>query len=191
MPNVNEEYALFVRRCLQFHHVWTIYFDLLSGRYIPSVENRKFEDLEPSPALIGEMVPTVMFILFAFFYSLIEDSDDALDGFRIWRQKYPEEEAAIAALEQQTAPLRDDLKVFRNRLGFHGSRTQKHESSGYDLFGNHSGLKVLETMKTFKMLNAALIAKDLARQNDSAKEMATARALLDSIPSRCRQLVGI
>ena len=41
--------------------------------------------------------PPLMFILYAYFYSPIEDSDDGLNGFRIWREHFPEEEEAIAA----------------------------------------------------------------------------------------------
>jgi hypothetical protein len=191
MADVDEEYWLFVRRCAQFHHIWTIYDDLLTGRYKPSVGFKGIEEVEVNAALPAEMVPTVMFWLYAFFYSLIEDSDDGLDAFRIWRLKFPEEETAIAALEKHVAPLRGDLKVFRNRLGFHGSRSQSHESKGLDLFGNYSGTKAFTIIKVFKSLNAALISKDLARQHDSAEEASKARAWLDSIPARCQSLDGM
>jgi hypothetical protein len=191
MADVEEEYYLFVRRMTQFHHIWTVYWDLLSGRYVPSTGYRKLEEVETGPALPGEMVPTLMYVLYAFFYSLVEDAADAQDAFRIWRMKYPEEETAIAALELHVIPMRPELRVFRNRLAFHGSRSQGHELKGYELFGAHSGTKMIEVMNVFKLLNAALIQKDAARQHNSAEEMATARALLDSVPSQCRQLVGI
>jgi hypothetical protein len=191
MPHANEEYALFVRRCAQFHHIWTIYSDLLSGRYKPSVGFKEVEEVEVNVYLPAEMVPTVMFWLYAFFYSLIEDSDDGLDAFRIWRLKFPEEDVAIAALEKHVAPLRNDLRFFRNRLGVHGSRSQSHESKGWDLFNNHSGTKTITVMSVFKFLNAALISKDLARQHNSAEEASKARALLDSIPARCQSLGGM
>lgn len=185
MADPDEEFLLFVRRCYQFHHVYTIYLDLLSGRYTPSVGYRALEDAEANWTLPGEMGPTVMFILYAFFYSLIEDSEDGLDAFRIWRLRFPEESTAINALEAQVALLRSVLRVFRNRLGFHGSRSQKHEQRGYDLFANQSGTKMLETIRVFKSLNAALLQKDLAQQHDSAEELALARRLLDGIPARC------
>jgi hypothetical protein len=191
MVDVDEEYWLFVRRCAQFHNIWTIYDDLLTGRYKPSVGFKEIGEVEANAALPAEMVPTVMFWLYAFFYSLIEDSDDAIDAFRIWRLKFPEEETAIAALEKHVAPLRGDLKVFRNRLGFHGSRSHSHESKGFDFFGNFSGTKAFEIIKVFKFLNAALISKDLARQHDSAEEASKARTRLDSIPARCQSLDGM
>ncbi len=164
------------------------YSDLLTGRYVPSVGNRKLDEVEVDWTLPAEMVPTMMFVLYAFFYSIIEDSEDGLNAFRIWRLKYPDELKSINALEKQIAPLRPELKVFRNRLGFHGSRSQQHEARGFELFGKHSGTKMLETMKVFKALNAALLSKDLASQHNSAEELAQARLLLDAIPARCDEL---
>lgn len=191
MPEIDEEYFLLVRRVMQFHHIWTIYVDLLSGRYVPSFGLRDLDEVELNAALPGEMVPTLMGLMYAFFYSLIEDTEDGVDAFRIWRLKFPDEYTAIGALEQQIAPMRSDLRVFRNRLGFHGSRSQQHESRGYELFGNHPGTKMIETMKVFKSLNAALISKELARQHCSDKEMATARTMIDAILPRCNALASI
>jgi len=191
MADASEEYLLFVRRCMQFHHIWTVYFDLLSGNYVPSHGHKQPEQVEVDWTLPSQMGPTLMFILYAFFYSLIEDSDDGLDAFRIWRVRFPDEFAAIDALERLIAPMRPDLKVFRNRLGFHGSRSQKHESKGFELFGNQSGTKMIEVMKAFKALNAALISKDLAREHNSTEEMAAARSRLDAIPKRCEQVSSV
>ena len=191
MPDVNEEHFLFVRRCAQFHNIWTIYDDLLTGKYKPSVGFKELEEVDADASLPAEMVPTVMFLLYAFFYSLIEDCDDGLDAFRIWRLKYPEEEIAIAALEIHVAPLRNDLRVFRNRLGFHGSRSHSHESKGLDFFGNHSGDKTLKIMKVFISLNAALLQKDLATRHNSPDELMRARSILTSIPQRCEALAGM
>jgi hypothetical protein len=191
MIDIDEELLLFTRRCLQFHHLWTIYQDLLSGKYIPSVGYRSLENVEADWTLPGEMVPTVMMVLYSFFYSLIEDSDDCLDAFRIWKLKYPEEMVAIDALENQIARLRPDLQVFRNRLGFHGSRSQKHEARGFQLFGNHSGTKMLQAMSVFKSLNSALPLKDLAQRHSSPEELAQARLWLDAIPTRSAELASL
>ena len=173
---------------MQFHHIWTIYTDLISGRYVPSFGFKDSDEAEADWTLPSQIGPTMMFVLYAFFYSLIEDSEDGLDAFRIWRKKFPEEFTAIDALEKQVAPMRKDFRVFRNRLGFHGSRSLKHELSGYELFGNYSGTRVLESIRVFKSLNAALLMKDLARQHNSNEEMGQARLRLDSIPARCDEL---
>lgn len=174
---------------MQFHNIWTIYFDLLSGRYVPSLPTKTAaEVVEVDWTIPAEMGPTLMFLLYAFFFSLIEDSDDGLNAFRIWRTKYPEEEKAIIALEKLILPFRPDLKIFRNRLGFHGSRSQQHEMKGFALFGNYSGADLIDRMKQFKALNAALIEKSLAYQANSAERLQEARSGIDKITERCETM---
>lgn len=188
MPDINEEFYLYVRRHAQFLHVWTVYHDMLSGHYKPTTGELFAEGVDNTASFLAQMGPTFMLLLYAFFYSLIEDSDDSINAFRIWRLKFPEEQTAIDAVEKHVAPMRDDLRVFRNRIAFHGSRTHKHESRGFDLFANQSGTKMLDTMKVFKKLNYGLLAKDLARQHQSDEEMQHARAVLDAIPANCDAL---
>jgi hypothetical protein len=58
MPDINEEFYLFVKRYMQFHNICTVYFDLLSGRYIPSVNARSLDSIEEVDSrLTAEMVP--------------------------------------------------------------------------------------------------------------------------------------
>jgi hypothetical protein len=121
-------------------------------------------------------------------HSLIEDSDDGIDAFRIWRRKFPEELTAISALETGIDPLRADLRIFRNKLGFHGSRSFQQESRGLDVFGNHSATKLMEAMKCFKALSAALLEMDMARQENSCERLSKARMRIDSISIRSNSI---
>jgi hypothetical protein len=185
VPGINEEHFLLVKRVLQFHNIWTVYFDFLSGRYVPSVGWKQVDETtEVDTTITTEMGPTLMFLLHAFFYSLIEDSDGGLDAFRIWKKKFPEEVPAISALEKEIAPLRADLRTFRHKFGFHGSRSFQQESKRLDLFGNHSPAKLIEAMKCFMAFNAALLAKDKARQQDSSELLGKARLRIDSVAAR-------
>ncbi len=104
----------------------------------------------------------MMLVALAYFYSLIEDDHQGLNGFRVWREYYPEEETAISSVEAQVTPFRQRLKLFRNRMGFHGSRTRSHELVGLDLFAKHRGTEIYEAVERFKDLGAALFAKDSA-----------------------------
>jgi hypothetical protein len=107
---------------------------------------------------------TMMFVLYAYFYSMVEDDPQGVNGFRVWRASWPEEEKAIAAVEALVTPLVPGLKLFRNRLGFHGSRSRSHEAKAFDLFAQHSGTAVWNAMANFKSLGAALFKTDLDRQ---------------------------
>jgi hypothetical protein len=176
---------------MQFHNIWTIYFDLISGRYVPSVNPIAEDHGEVDSSIVIEMKFTLMFLLYSFFYSLIEDSADGLDAFRIWRLKYSDEINTISALEREVSPIRSDLRIFRNKIGFHGSRTQRNEEKGLELFGNHSGTKMIETMRIFKAMNAALLEKDLAQQTKSSERLQAARVDIDRVAAECPSLAAI
>ena len=171
-----EEMAIFAERYMNFLNLWTIYNDMLSGRYVPSLTDEEW------PPQV-----TTMLLVYGYFYSLIEDSEDGVNGFRIWREHFPSEEAAIAAVEAQVIPFRDRLRIFRNRLGFHGSRTRAHESAGFDLFAQHSGTDIWNAMKNFKSLAAALFAHDLVERGIGKHTKEQVRNWLDGVAECARQ----
>jgi hypothetical protein len=177
-----QEFGIFVERFMHLMNLWTVYSDFLTKRYVPSVgvsyptEEWQFPD----------MGSTLMFMLYAFFYSLIEDSDEGLNGFRVWRVRFPEEESAIAAVEAQVIPFSKKLKLFRNRLGFHGSRSRAHEARGLELFLMHSGSEIWEAIKNFKSLGSALLAKENARQGLQGYDPDRVRRWIDAVAARAR-----
>jgi hypothetical protein len=185
ISGTEEEYHLFIVRYMQFHNIWTLYRDFISGRYVPSVAGYAPPEDEADWRTPAEFGFTLMFVLYSFFYSLIDDDRSSTNAFRIWRATYPSEESAIAAVEFRVNPIRPYLKTFRNRVGFHGSRSLKHQESGLDLFGEHSGSKLMNVMKQFKALNAALIELEMASRVSSESRIAAARKMLDQITSRC------
>jgi hypothetical protein len=174
-----EELVLFVERTPHFLNLWTIYNDLLSRKYVPSMGAEAESIHDPKG--------TMMLVLYAYFYSLVEDSNDGLNAFRLWREHYPEEERAIAAVEAQIAPSISDLWLFRNRLGFHGSRSRAHEARGFDLFANTSGTAMWNTMKNFKALASTLLAKEMAIKNSNHAEAQKCRAWIDAIAIRASE----
>jgi hypothetical protein len=158
-----EEFVIFAQRFMHFMNLYTVYRDMLSGHYVPTLNPPSNE-----PATFPRTNETVMLLLYAYLYSLIEQDDQSLNAFRIWRARFPEEENAIAAVEAEVTPFAEHLKRFRNRLAFHGSTSMAHEASGYDLFANFSGMQILTAIKNFKSLGATLFAKDVERQNAAA-----------------------
>ena len=69
------------------------------------------------------------------------------------------------AIEAEVEPLRDDLKRFRNRLGFHGSRTFSHAASGFNVFANHTGTEILQAIKNFKASVRGSLRRILSARN--------------------------
>jgi hypothetical protein len=182
MQKNTEELILFVERTRHFLNLWTIYNDLLSRKYVPSMG----EEAES----IHDPKGTMMLILYAYFYSLVEDSNDGLNAFRVWREHFPEEEHAIAAVEGQIAPSISHLRLFRNRLGFHGSRSRAHEARGLDLFANTSGTAMWNAMKNFKALASTLLAKEMAIKKSDDAEAKKCRDWIKAIAARATEQSG-
>ena len=173
---------------MNFMNIWTIYSDLLSGHYVPSMGKtlRTQQDIQQTTKRDWPVNLTVMFLLYGYFYSLVEDSEDAVNGFRLWRERHPEERAAIDAVEAQVAPFRERLRLFRNRLAFHGSQSRAHESRGFELFAEHSGNEVFDAIKNFKSLGAALFDKENAGHGIGPTTPEMARQWIDRVAERAR-----
>jgi hypothetical protein len=170
--DVQQEFGIFAVRFIHFMNLWTIYTDLLGRSYVPSLNNDDYP--------VGT---TMMFIIYSYFYSLVEDSGDGVNGFRVLRQKFPQDISVIATVEARVKPFLIHLRVFRNRMGFHGSRTTSHESAAFDLFFNHSGTEVFEAMKAFKAMSAAFLGLSAAEQENDTKAIMTSRQKLKDIAS--------
>ena len=183
-----ESFGIFVDRFMNFMNIWTIYSDILSGHYVASMGTtlRTHQDIEEATESKWPVNITVMFLLYGYFYSLVEDSDDAVNGFRLWRERHPDEKAVIDAVEAQVAPFRERLRLFRNRLAFHGSQSRAHESPGFELFTKHSGTQVFDAIKNFKSLGAALFAKENAEHGIGPTTPEMARQWIDRIAERAR-----
>jgi hypothetical protein len=182
-----EELRIFVERFMHFMNLWTIYKDILTGHYLPSVGTVQKSSDDNADAKDWPVNISVMFILYAYFYSLVGDSDDGLNGFRIWRKVWPNEEAAISAVESMVLPFVDRLRVFRNRLGFHGSRTRTHEAAGFDLFSQHAGDEIYNAMRLFKSLGAALLGMDTVLHKNDSCEQARCRAWIDKVAAEAQK----
>lgn len=180
-----EELRMFVERFRHFLNLWTVYNDMLTKHYVPTVGADALD--EPNYGSYFHPSISIMLVLYAYFYSLIEDRADGLNAFRIWREHFPEEEAAISAIEAQITPFTKDLKRYRNRLGFHGSRSRTREASGFDLFANTSGTAAWNAIRNFKAVAAILLAKDMACRRSNEADIVKYRDWIDTIAERARQ----
>jgi hypothetical protein len=182
-----EELEIFVERLLHFFNLWTIYEDLKTGKYVPSVGTLLHAD-HAGDARDSPIDTTVMFVLYSYFYSLVEDSNESLNGFRVWRSVWPKEEAVISAVEARVLPFVAGLKLFRNRLGFHGSRTRDHEAAGLDFFIEHSGTEVYKAMRLFRSLGVGLLGMDTAVRENDLEKRAQRRSYIDGVAARAKDV---
>lgn len=75
----------------------------------------------------------------SFLYSLFDERSDSIDLVRLWKEfNHP----FVKDLQQHSTrldPFKEDSKLVRNRLGFHGSVTRSHEMGGLGIFDVDSG----------------------------------------------------
>ena len=148
--------------------------DLASRRYIPTLT-------EEGGNPVNDVRITLTMVMYAFFYSLMDDDRKGLNAFRIWRARFPKEEAAIAAVEKQIAPFKSELKTFRNRVGFHGSQSRTREQQGYDVFVNHPPDALWSGIANFKALGAALLGKEHAEETADDAQREEYRQIIDFV----------
>jgi hypothetical protein len=82
-----EGFVLFAQRFMHFMNLYTVYRDFLSGYYVPTVD--PMPDDSPYP----QMDATLKFMLYAYFYSLIEHDVQGLNAFTFGALDFPEKKA--------------------------------------------------------------------------------------------------
>lgn len=164
MADIDEEFAILDVRLGQFLNLWTVLIDYFSGTYVPSREYKAIDDNDYRyPATFPW---TMMSLLYSFFFSLVDTHSKGLNAFHVWRRKFPEQASAIDAIEFRVQSILPELKNFRNKLGFHGSRSISEEDVGFELLDRHGSIKVLNVAQFF--IKFALGMLGLANSIDPA-----------------------
>jgi len=81
---------------------------------------------------------TLLFETASFLYSLFEDRQDAINLLNIWQgfdHPFGDELRNFVA---RLSPFKEELRLLRNRVGFHGSLTRAHERAGLGIFDVNS-----------------------------------------------------
>jgi len=170
-PRHNEEFEIFYERVSHFLNLREMVDNVLrghklSGTFIPRA----------SPA------GTLSIIFFAYFYSLIDRDRRAVNAFRVWREHFPQEHKSIQGFYNHIVNYEECLRTFRNRVGFHGSRTRSNEDEGYELLSKYSVGDLLQTADEFLALSSALLSRHLS--NDPLNE--AHREQIDQIIRRAK-----
>lgn len=77
---------------------------------------------------------TLVFETASFLYSLFEDRRDAINLLNVWQGfDHPFGEELQDCVRRLT-PFKAELRLVRNRVGFHGSLNRSHERSGLGIF---------------------------------------------------------
>ena len=75
----------------------------------------------------------------SFLYSLFEDRSDSINLLRVWRGFDHPFANDLQEHATRLDPFKGELKLVRDRVGFHGSLTRGHERGGLGVFDVNSG----------------------------------------------------
>ena len=142
----DDELSIYVERMIRLIQLLRVYQMVLT---LPDGDER----VEPHLTMRG----TMMSVVYSFFYSLIETDSRGIDFFRIWRERAPEMASELDALETRVQPMKDDLRVFRNRFGFHGSTSREHEAAAFKLLETHTGAEIYKVILDTRNLSTRLL----------------------------------
>ncbi|SRR6266404_187050 len=151
------ELSIYVERMIRLIQLLRIY-DMVSA--IPDGDDPG----EPHITMRG----TMMSVVYSFFYSLIEPDPKGIDFFRLWRARVPEMTSELDALEARVAPMREGLRLFRNRFGFHGSTSREHEAVAFDVLAEYGGEAIYKAILDTRNLSTKLL--DVKQRKQGAGE---------------------
>jgi hypothetical protein len=146
------ELSIYIERMLRFIQLLRIY-DMV-------MQTPKEEDTGSNHVT---MRGTMMAVVYSFFYSLIEKDPKGIDFFRIWQKRRPDMSAELNELENYIEPMREGLRVFRNRFGFHGSTTREHEAPAFDVLKQFDSSQIYRVMIDMRNLSTKLIQAHMAK----------------------------
>jgi hypothetical protein len=70
----------------------------------------------------------------SFLYSLFEDREDSINLLRVWQGFDHPFSNELQDYSTRLSSFKEELKLVRDRLGFHGSLTRSHERAGLGVF---------------------------------------------------------
>ena len=123
---LGEEVTISVERMMRFCYLAQMQFEHAAG------------DTKALPLHLTRF-GTLVFETSSSLHSLFDDRSDSINLVRVWRAfDHPfgdELKGCVTRLD----PFKQELKLVRNRLGFHGSLSRSHERAGLGIFDVDSG----------------------------------------------------
>ena len=121
-----EDVTISVERMMRFCYLAEMQFECAPG------------DTEALPLHLTRF-GTLVLETSSFLYSLFEDRTDSINLLRVWRGYDHPFANDLREHATRLDSFKGDLKLVRDRLGFHGSLTRNHEQGGLAIFDVNSG----------------------------------------------------
>lgn len=109
----------------------------------------------------------------SFLYSLFEDRTDSIHLARVWAGFDHPFYDALTAIENRLQPFKPQLKLVRDRYGFHGSLSRTREAEGFDILQDPLARDLCTLIHDVKQLAVHMIAWHLGHMpRDHAERIA-------------------
>ena len=107
----------------------------------------------------------------SFLYSLFEDRDNAVNVLHVWQGFAHPFSGELQNLGSNLSPFKKDLRLVRNRVGFHGSLNRNRERAGLSLFevDNGRAQDFVRVQRDIQQLFLRMIAWYIKGMDESAE----------------------
>ncbi len=122
---LREDVTISVERMIRFCHLAQMQFEYAAG------------DAKALPVHLTRF-GVLVFETASFLYSLFEDRPDSINLLKIWRGFDHPFGNELRTFATRLIPFKEELKLVRNRVGFHGSLSRNHERVGLGIFDVNS-----------------------------------------------------
>jgi len=114
---------------------------------------------------------TMVFETSSFLYSLFEDTENSINLLEIWQGFDHPFGDELQKFAKKLEPFKDELRLVRNRVGFHGSLNRSRERAGLDIFDFESprAREFARLVRDMRSLSLKMIEWYIKRMNKAAR----------------------
>ena len=172
---LREDVTISVERMMRFCYLAQMQFEYAAG------------DTKTLPLHLTRF-GTLVFETASFLYSLFEDRQDAINLLNVWRgfdHPFGEELRNCAT---RLIPFKEELRLVRNRVGFHGSLNRSHERAGLGIFDVDSSRArdFVRLVRDMQQLFLRMIAWYMEGMDSSARPGELWREFVAEVQGRSR-----
>jgi hypothetical protein len=114
---------------------------------------------------------TMVFETASFLYSLFDDTNNSINLPKVWRGFDHPFDKELEEIVKRLEPFKNELRLVRNRIGFHGSLNRGHEAAGLGIFDVESqrGRDFVGLTRDTQILATKMIKWYIDRMDKSAR----------------------
>lgn len=167
---LGEDVTISVERMMRFCYLAEMQFECIAG------------DTKVLPLHLTRF-GTLLIETSSFLYSLFEDRGDSVNPLRVWQGFDHPFSKELQDYSARLSPFKEELKLVRDRLGFHGSLTRSHEGAGLGVFDVDSGRArdFARLVRDMRQLFLHMIAWYIKRMNSSARPAEMLKEFLNEL----------